>query len=40
LAELREQRNSSRPIIVIARVSDNHYCAVAPKLLCCAGAAC
>ena len=29
-----------RPTIVIARVSDNHYCAVAPRLPCCAGELC
>ena len=40
LFELKQARNSSRPTIVIARVSDNHYCAVAPRLHCCAGDLC
>jgi len=40
LFELKQARNSSRPTIVIARVSDNHYCTVAPRLPCCAGELC
>jgi len=40
LFELKLAQNSSRPTIVIARVSNNHYCAVAPRLPCCAGELC